>query len=194
MTAWIAITVSVFALAWTLASFWWMNWRNGTLHTYSPRTFAARGDTEGPLIVRLPLVLFNDGPMPLVVQNLKLVLADEPDRAPLHFVATMPNVKPLDHSIEQRDFAAAIPVSGRDAIRQTYEFQRRPGRRTFDVETVPVELHGVVERRPPVRRTALGLKTVADWELLLTFDLVVTDEAAKSINTSLITHDNMPLG
>jgi len=37
----VALFISVFALLFTIFSFWWMNWRRGKIIVGSPRSFAA---------------------------------------------------------------------------------------------------------------------------------------------------------
>lgn len=67
--------VSVCALLFTVASFWWLNARQGRLKTWEPHAFAAiiRSSTAR---LRLPLVLHNTGAKPIVVQDLLLTFPD----------------------------------------------------------------------------------------------------------------------
>lgn len=70
-----AVIVAMCALAFTVLSFWWLNARQGRLKSYAPHTFAAAVTPEKTL-VRLPVILFNTGPKPIVVQNLRLAFLD----------------------------------------------------------------------------------------------------------------------
>ena len=73
--AWLtsATVVAICALAFTIASFWWLNARRGRLKTYEPHTFAA-AITPQVVRLRLPLVLYNTGAIPIIVQNLRVGL------------------------------------------------------------------------------------------------------------------------
>ncbi|WP_420000100.1 hypothetical protein [Streptomyces boninensis] len=69
--------VATCALAFTIGSFWWMNERRGRLRSYAPHTFGA-WVKDRQLFVHLPLVIYNTGPKPLIVQNLRLCFSDGP--------------------------------------------------------------------------------------------------------------------
>lgn len=66
-----ALAISVMALLFTVASFWWLHARPGKLQTYEPTTWAAyvRRDRSA---IRLPLVMHNTGAAALVVIGLRL--------------------------------------------------------------------------------------------------------------------------
>ncbi|NED34124.1 hypothetical protein [Streptomyces sp. SID8499] len=68
-----AAVVAGCALLFTIGSFWWLNARQGKLKSYAPHSFAAAA-TRTKTLIRIPLVLFNTGPKPIIVQNLRLVL------------------------------------------------------------------------------------------------------------------------
>ncbi len=82
-----ALTISILALLFTVFSFWWMSWRTGKLHVWSPPTYAAYGSQDGPTVLEFPLVFFNDGPTPLIVNNLRLLFLHETQPRPLDFNA-----------------------------------------------------------------------------------------------------------
>jgi len=69
--------IALLALIFTVGSFWWMNARRGRLSSYAPHSFAAGITGEVVLLLRLPLVFFNSGAKPIVVQDLRLVLPSE---------------------------------------------------------------------------------------------------------------------
>jgi hypothetical protein len=53
----LALVISIFALLFTIFSFWWMNWRKGKLIIGPPRSFAlAAQGKEGLLLIRIPLI------------------------------------------------------------------------------------------------------------------------------------------
>ncbi|ANO50064.1 hypothetical protein [Woeseia oceani] len=102
---WAPIVVSVLALVFAVLGFWWMNWRPGKLNVGNIRLFAAGKATEGSeshnvVIVTLPLILWNSGARPLVVDDLRLV----PDQ-----IHKLPNLlfeavdEPLTTSILERE-------------------------------------------------------------------------------------------
>lgn len=66
-----ALAISVMALLFTIASFWWLHARPGNLRTYEPTTWAAYVARERSAI-RLPLVLHNEGAATVVVSGLRL--------------------------------------------------------------------------------------------------------------------------
>jgi hypothetical protein len=74
-----ALLVSLAALGFTLFSFWWMHWRPGRLQVGNIGHFAAGMATEGAtnspnvVLVTLPLVIFNTGARPVVIESLRLV-------------------------------------------------------------------------------------------------------------------------
>jgi hypothetical protein len=87
--AWLtsAAVVAICALIFTVASFWWLNARRGRLKTFEPHTFAA-AITPQIVRLRLPLVLYNTGAIPIVVQNLRVSFQSEQNSVPLPWVTT----------------------------------------------------------------------------------------------------------
>jgi hypothetical protein len=79
MATWAPVFVSSLALAFTLLSFWWMNWRAGSLSVGNLQHFAAGmattspGDSPNTVLIGLPIVMFNTGASPLVIESLRLV-------------------------------------------------------------------------------------------------------------------------
>lgn len=56
-----SLVISGLALLFTVAGFWWMNWRRSNLRVSTPRTYAAVGSRD-VLLVKLPFVFYNDRP------------------------------------------------------------------------------------------------------------------------------------
>jgi hypothetical protein len=116
--------VALAALGFTVGSFWWMNWRVGSLTVPgAPSSFA--GTTQnGRLILLFPLVFYNSGPVPYVVRDLRLRFGDEPDGPPLSYHRVRSGISPSHSELE--DLSAAFPVGGNEAVRMFCEFERTP--------------------------------------------------------------------
>ncbi|AYY11517.1 hypothetical protein EF847_01045 [Actinobacteria bacterium YIM 96077] len=120
MADWVALFIALAALTFTIASFWWLNTRRGRLESYEPHSFAAHVSKERVLL-RLPLVLFNTGAQPIVVQNLRVRFPeeDQPDMA-LDWNNTRTQLKPVQDDHE--DLRAVFAVPGRAAVQKFVEF------------------------------------------------------------------------
>jgi hypothetical protein len=116
-----ALLVSICALVFTVASFWWLNARQGRLRCYEPHTFAAAVQGAVTLFLRFPLVLRNTGAAPIVVQDLRLKFPDEPNALlPLPWRTTRSQIKP--DSDDGHQFPAVFALPGRAAERFFIEF------------------------------------------------------------------------
>ncbi len=122
--AWVALLVSILALFFTVVSFWWLHASPGRLRTWEPRSYAVaatHGDSE-KLQLRLPLVLYNDGATPIVVEQLRVAMLPEVAEDPSF---TLQAIHPaLYGSNDNRQFATAFSVPGRTTLERTFEFQR----------------------------------------------------------------------
>jgi hypothetical protein len=116
--------------------------------------------------------------VPYVVRDLRLRFRDEPDGAPLGFQRIRSGVNPSDHP-EPVDLAAAFPVPGNEVVRLFCEFERRPVDRTMTVGTHPLVLEALTDK-------ATG------WQVLLEFDLYVTEKAEENMASTFIAHMNRP--
>lgn len=116
-----ASVVSVSALVFTVASFWWLNARQGRLETWEPHSFAAI--CHGSLVrLRLPLVLHNTGAKPIVVQDLMLSFPDEPaSHLPLLWTSSPSRLQPGPD--EEPTLPAGFVVGGREAKQLFIEFE-----------------------------------------------------------------------
>lgn len=114
-----AAVVATCALVFTVASFWWLNARRGRLRTFEPHTFAM---VIAPRIVRLrlPLVLYNSGAIPIVVQGIRIRFVDHLMGEPLGWVGKRSQIRPTSN--ENHDFPAVFAVSGRSAEQIFAEF------------------------------------------------------------------------
>jgi hypothetical protein len=68
----LALLISFLALAFTLASFWWLYARRGSLSAATPETYAFIKGFK----LRFPLALFNDGAVPRLVTDLRIDISD----------------------------------------------------------------------------------------------------------------------
>ncbi|MFJ8075736.1 hypothetical protein ACIQ7Q_17815 [Streptomyces sp. NPDC096176] len=116
-----ASVVSVCALLFTVASFWWLNARQGCLKSWEPQSFAAIA--HGSMArLRLPLVLHNTGPKPIVVQDLILTFPDESaSHLPLLWVSTPSRLQ--SGSDDEAKLPAGFVVPGREARQLFIEFE-----------------------------------------------------------------------
>ncbi|MGW5653279.1 hypothetical protein [Streptomyces humi] len=113
--------VSTCALLFTVASFWWLHARQGRLKAWEPHAFAVivGGSTAR---LRLPLILHNTGPKPIVVQNIILTFPDEPaSHLPLLWVSSPSRLQPGPD--EEAKPPAGFVVPGREALQLFIEFQ-----------------------------------------------------------------------
>ncbi|MDX2730470.1 MULTISPECIES: hypothetical protein [Streptomyces] len=116
-----AAVVSVCALVFTVASFWWLNSRQGRLKSWEPHSFAATF-TSSLVRLRLPLVLHNTGAKPIVVQDLRLTFPDEPaSHLPLLWMSSPSRLQPGPD--EEAKLPAGFVVAGRAAQQLFIEFE-----------------------------------------------------------------------
>jgi hypothetical protein len=115
-----ALLVAVLALGFTIASFWWLHARRGSLTVARPRAYAFADKVR----LRLPLAFFNTGAVALIVSDLRLVV-DDPTRAPMEWVTTRTKLRP-----EKEDgfaFATPFSVPGRGTREVIAEFGDNSG-------------------------------------------------------------------
>lgn len=172
---WVPILVGVAALAFTIGSFWWMNWRVGKLTVpAAPRSYA--GTTQnGKLILVFPFVFYNSGPVPYVVRDLRLRFRDEADGIPLSFQRVRSGVSPTHAKLE--DLSAAFPVRGNEAVRVFCEFERAPVGRSMKAISHPLVLEALTDKNEV-------------WQSLLSFDLAVNANAEVALPTNFISFTN----
>jgi hypothetical protein len=66
----VALAVSGLALGFTIASFWWLHARTGSLEAAAPRSYAFADKVR----LRLPFTFFNTGAKALIVTDLRLLV------------------------------------------------------------------------------------------------------------------------
>jgi len=120
-TGWTAAAVvAACALFFTVFSFWWVNARRGRLKSFPPHTFAFYIDSAR-VRLRLPLVLYNTGAAPIIVQNLRLSFPEQSDSANLlYWITSRVQIKPSNP--EDYAFPAVFSVAGRSAQQFFVEF------------------------------------------------------------------------
>jgi hypothetical protein len=117
---WASVTVASLALLFTVGSFWWLNARQGRLKSFEPQSFAAYVASD-ILRLRFPLVLYNSGAKPIIIQNLRLRFPEEPRwNRPLPWTTTRSQLKPA--SDDNHAFPAVLSLSGRTAQQMFVEF------------------------------------------------------------------------
>ncbi|GAA4657305.1 hypothetical protein GCM10023347_04950 [Streptomyces chumphonensis] len=112
--------VTVCALLFTVGSFWWINARQGKLQLYEPHSFAACANQQKTLL-RLPLVMYNTGAKPIIVQDLRLRFPDEPGALmPLPWRTSRAKLMPA--SDDGHLLPSVFSVAGREAEQIFIEF------------------------------------------------------------------------
>lgn len=110
------ILLGVLALVFTVASFWWLNARRGSLQLARPGAYVFADKVR----LRLPLAFYNTGAVALVVSDLRVLVDTDDARDPLPWIAILPNMRPSGD--EARDFATPFAVPGRGTRELVAEF------------------------------------------------------------------------
>ncbi|GAA0909345.1 hypothetical protein [Virgisporangium aurantiacum] len=130
--AWITppVVITVSALIFTVASFWWIQVRRGRLRVDTGPIYSG-AITSNKIVLHVPLVFHNPAPASLVVADIKLHLsggtddANSPDRKALpkrmFWIAFHGSVYP--ESDKHRQFAMPFAVDGRKSVERVIEFQ-----------------------------------------------------------------------
>lgn len=159
-------------LAFTVAAFWWIYQRPGKLTVVAPATYATTGGAV--LHLRFPFVFVNDGAVPHVVSDLKLMVAGSNE---FHWTAIRSKVSPsMDDFV---DSAVAFIVRGRDARQLCLEFGQ-----------VPPEWRPEPGKAYPVSLSFRDAK--GEWAELVEFTWFAPDRA--ELLESGVAHRNAPSG
>jgi hypothetical protein len=169
-----SLVLSSVAILIGLYNFWWLHWRRGKLKVGGPRSFAAFSSPEAKMVITLPFIFQNTGPKPVIIQNLRLAFEESEFGKPLNFVAT---VDALGKD-EGRKFATQFAVHRNDLITLNCEFQREPGRLTFQARSYAMILEAKISDED-------------NWRIIHRFPLNVSNKAAETIMKMFIVHDNM---
>lgn len=115
-----SFVISLAALSFTLASFWWLQARRGRLTCFPVQTFSGYLRSDGSAL-RIPLAIFNDGAVPLVVTDLRFVLTTPTEeRMIMHFRTLRTTLQTDPGDVE--DFAHPYHVAGRSVDVRMVEF------------------------------------------------------------------------
>lgn len=117
MGPYLSAAVAACALGFTVAAFWWLNARRGTIEAAEPGAYAYGSP---PSMLRLPLVLYNNGARALVVADMRLVIETEAGRDPLGWITTRNQLKPARD--DGHRFATPFAIPGRSAYEVIAEF------------------------------------------------------------------------
>ena len=170
-----AIVISVLALLFTTFSFWWMNWRRGKLKLSDVRTYAAVS-SDNSLIIQLPIVFFNSGAMPVLVNNLRLTF---PDQGKEHTALFFNNTVEKLASDQGTSMATPFPVHGGEALLKICGFHRSRAGFDFEVGEYHLNIEGRLDQK-------------LDWTVLKSFTLKVRESQVKNLNSVFIAQDNEP--
>jgi hypothetical protein len=110
------------ALIFTIGAFWSLNARQGRLKSFEPHSFAL-GILQPDLVVllRFPLVLYNTGAKPIVVQDIRLTFPKESHATPpLPWRTTRSQIMPAPD--DRHALPAVFSVPGRTAQQVFIEF------------------------------------------------------------------------
>lgn len=172
-----AFLVSSITLLFTVFSFWWMNWRKGSLLVSNVRTYAA-GKLGGKLFIRLPLIFFNPGALPVVVENIRLAYFGIDNRSSfLFFNATVEKLKP-DENIKN-DLATPFAVHRGQALLKICEFVQYRSNFKFESKDYRFTLEAQVGGEN-------------EWKEIKTINLKIRPSQVHDLNTAFIVHDNDP--
>ena len=105
------LLISVCALAFTIAAFWWLNARRSRIKLVGhPRSFS-RSVSGGQLHLTIPLSLYATGPTPAWIITMRLVVWGARGDFRIPFVATRPGVLPKRE--DDRPLATQLVLAGR---------------------------------------------------------------------------------
>ena len=161
-----ALIISISAIAFTIFSFWWMNWRKGRLKVSLVKHFAIH-NSEKKLYIELPLVFFNTGAMPVIVESLRLFLIDRTGaNKKLHFNAIRKELMESDG----RYFATPFSVNKGDSKKIVCEFQKNPSEFTITNTTYTLMLEAKLYKSNK-------------WEKIKTLYISIPKERLENIKT-----------
>ena len=174
-----AFVISLLAFGFAVLSFWWMHWRTGSLRVVEPRTYQGYASATAKMILAIPFVFFNDGPTPILVNNLRLRFLHEPGAEALTWQATLEQLN-YDEEKRRRSYATPFAVEGRQALLKICEFQREPAGWEFEAKEYRIAMDA-----------SIGVP--AKWKQLVLFPLAVTKESAQTLNKQFLVRSN-PVG
>ncbi|MDO5661484.1 MAG: hypothetical protein Q4G40_02205 [Brachybacterium sp.] len=116
-----ALLVSVSALIFTVASFWWLQARRGELTLSGIPAFSGYISIRRRIGIRIPILLYNTGALTRLVDELRLVFPSwDPGQA--EWQTFHPTLKPQSGDNDTEDFAGPYPIDGRRAAMRFVQF------------------------------------------------------------------------
>lgn len=176
-----SLVVSVLALVFTIASFWWIQVRRGRLRSYPPTSYAgAFPGTDVRLV--LPLVLYNPAPAPITILAFRMRIDPHVCRicgrghdptvpATLSWQAVQGQLEPAGARNEVRHgtrvLPSAFPIEGRRAVERFIEFARKDQRLRLADGPYPATVEVLLAHR----RLWRWLARRGGWRRLVEFEL-----------------------
>jgi len=159
-----AIIISVCALAFTIYSFWWMNWRKGRLKVSNIKHIGIF-NSSNKFYIELPMIFFNTGALPVIIESLRLVFLDNnKSEHYLHFNATRTGLG-VD---EGREFATPFSINKGDSLKKYCEFQKNPSEVVITPGTYKIRLEGM-------------LYSKKDWTILRYFEINISPQKLEGL-------------
>jgi hypothetical protein len=116
-----ALIISLCTLTFTIASFWWLNARQGKLKGFPPQTFAMKHDTR--TLIRVPFAVHNTGPKPIVVRDIKLrCFTNDREFCEFSWKMTPSNLDPTMDRAAPSKLPAVFVLQGHSAHELVIEF------------------------------------------------------------------------
>ena len=175
MADWAAVIVGVLALAFTLLSFWWMYWRDGKLSVGNLQHFAigkattSPGDKPNTVLVGLPLVIFNIGASPVVVESLRLVSSASQLGTLLYEAVDEPIwTSQVPIKIERDHFFLPTVIRANDVIKKNFVFSSGITEKQIQTVLYDFELEAKISGH-------------ADWQKLKHIELDLREQGEFSI-------------
>lgn len=170
------MVVSALALAFTVLSFWYMNWRRGKLHIGNIQHFGAGKALEGNedkknvVVIKLPLILFNTGARPLVVESLRLVSNSIDSLSLLSFERVDDQITMTSHQqqITSDYFFIPVLIKPNEVVKSNFVFEARNSAFGFSKSKYSFNLEAQVSGRRGWRKVKgieLDFTKVTDIEL-----------------------------
>ena len=110
------VLIALVALAFAIASFWWLHARRGNLRVARPNSYVFAKKVR----LRLPLAFSNTGAVALIVSDLRVIVEMPGEREPLPWIATLPSMRRSGEQIS--NFATPLTVAGRSTREVLAEF------------------------------------------------------------------------
>lgn len=162
-----SLVISILALLFTLYSFWWMNWRKGKLRVSYIKHYGIHNSVN-KLYLELPLVFFNTGAMPVIIESLRLVLLDKDGiQKHLHFNAIRTELG----ENKGRYVATPFSINKGDSKKIVCEFQKNPSEVVFHRGNYLLILEAKYYHSK-------------NWKKLKTFEISIPEEKLENIKNN----------